>query len=130
VNPLRAAAVSTVTLALVLYSLGTFAERRRSRADGVVLGLLTAGVSFDTLATALMIAATGSLAPSLHGVLGYSALALMLVHVIALWRHRARAGSAELSPRLRGYGLIAYAYWVIAYFAGAALVMAAHRAAR
>jgi len=121
------AAVGTVTLALVLYSVGTLAEQRSHRAGARVRAFLTLGLTCDVIATALMIAATGSLAPTLHGILGYSALALMLIDVVLIWRHWRTAAEAPIPRRLHVYARVAYAYWVIAYFTGAALVMAAHR---
>ena len=127
-NPLRMAAVSTVTVALVLYSLGTLSERRSRRATAAVRGFLTAGLTFDVIATALMVAATGSLVPTIHGVLGYSALAFMAVDVVLMWRHHARAAGAAIPAGQHRYALLAYAYWIVAYFAGAALVMAQKRA--
>jgi hypothetical protein len=127
VNPVRMAAVSTVTVALVLYSIGTVKEQRGRRATLGVRGFLTAGLAFDVIATALMVVATGSFAPTLHGWLGYSALALMAVDVTLLWRHHAAHGDAEVPAGRHLFARVAYAWWVIAYFAGAALVMAAKR---
>lgn len=123
-NPIRMAAVSTVTIALVLYSIGTFKEQRGHRATAGVRGFLTAGLTFDVIATILMIIATGSVAPTLHGWLGYSALALMAVDVVLMWRHWAANADAPVPAGRHLYARIAYAYWLVAYFAGAALVMA------
>lgn len=128
-DPLRMAAVSTVTLALTLYTVGTIQEQRSRRSTPAVRGWLTGGVAFDVTATAFMIAATGSLNPTLHGILGYSALALMLTDTLLLWRHAARAGGAPVPRGLHVYSRVAYAYWVVAYFTGAGLVMA-QRASR
>jgi cytochrome b561 len=75
-----------------------------------------------------MIAATGSVAPTLHGWLGYSALALMAVDVRLVWRHWQRNGDAPLPAGQHLFARIAYLYWIVAYFAGAALVMAAKHA--
>lgn len=123
-NPIRMAAVSTVTLALIFYSIGTWKEQRTRRATAGVRGFLTAGLAFDVIATALMVAATGSFAPTLHGWLGYSALLLMARDVFVIWSHWRAQGDAPLSNGQHLYARIAYVYWVIAYFAGAALVMA------
>lgn len=123
-NPIRMAAVSTVTIALILYSIGTFKEQRGHRATAGVRGFLSAGLTFDVIATILMIIATGSVAPTLHGWLGYSALALMAVDVVLMWRHWQAKGDAPVSPGRHLYARIAYGYWLVAYFAGAALVMA------
>lgn len=127
-NPIRMAAVSTVTLALLFYTLGTLREQATHRATRGARGYLTAGVACDILATALMVLATGSFAATLHGWLGYSALALMLADVVLLWRHWRREGEAVLPASLHFYARFAYGYWVIAYFTGAALVMASRRA--
>jgi hypothetical protein len=118
------AAVLTVTLALAFYTVGTVKQQRSRRSTLAVRGWLTSGVLFDITATALMIVASKSLTPTLHGLLGYSALALMLTDTILLWRHARRAGGAEVSKRLHVYSRVAYLYWVAAYFTGAALVMA------
>ena len=126
-NPIRMAAVLTVTLALVLYTVGILKEQRGHKVTAGVRGFLTFGLVFDFTATMLMVAATGSFAATLHGVLGWSALALMLVDVVLLWRHARAHGLAEVPRGLHLYSRIAYLYWVAAYFTGAALVMAAKR---
>ena len=118
------AAVLTVTLALTLYTIGTVKQQRSRRSTLAVRSWLTTGVVFDIVATALMIVASKSLSPTLHGVLGYSALVLMLTDTILLWRHARRAGKAHVSRGLHVYSRVAYGYWVVAYFTGAALVMA------
>lgn len=127
-NPIRMAAVGTVTVALVLYSIGTLKAQRSRRSTLGARGFLTTGLLFDVIATALMIVASGSLSPTVHGVLGYSALAFMLVDVVLLWRHAGRSPANELPRGLHLYSRWAYAYWVVAYFTGAALVMAERRA--
>jgi hypothetical protein len=122
-NPIRMAAVSTVTLALVLYTIGTVKVQRSKRSTPGVRGFLSAGLTLDVVATALMVVATGTFAPSLHGWLGYSALAFMALDVWFMWRI---AGQAIPAGKHR-YARLAYAYWVVAYFAGAALVMMERR---
>jgi hypothetical protein len=127
-TPLRLAAVSTVTTALVLYTIGALKELRARRATGGVCGTFTAGVAFDVTATVLMILATQRGGLTVHGVLGYSALAGMTTDTILMWRHRLRAGRVPLGKGLHLYSRIAYVYWVVAYFTGAALVMMSRRA--
>jgi uncharacterized repeat protein (TIGR03987 family) len=128
VDPLRLSAVVTVTLALALYTVANLKERRSRRADAGVLGFFSVALFFDVTATILMILASRGQGISMHGVLGYSALAFMLVDVSLLWRHRRRQGDAPVPKGLHLYSLVSYLYWVVAYFAGAALVMAAKRA--
>jgi hypothetical protein len=127
-NPIRMAAVGTVTLALALYTIGTLREHSLRRATAAVRGFLTAGLFFDVVATALMIVASGGFEVTMHGWLGYSALLMMLVDVSLLWRHWSRFQLAPLPDGLHLYAKLAYAYWVIAYFTGAAMVMAARKA--
>lgn len=123
-DPVRLSAVLTVTLALALYTVGTVKQQRSRRSTTAVRGWLTTGVVFDVTATALMIVASRSLSPTLHGVLGYSALAFMLTDTVLMWRHSRRAGGAPVSNGLHLFSRAAYGYWVVAYFTGAALVMA------
>jgi hypothetical protein len=127
-NPVRLAAVGTVTLALILYAIGIVKEQRGRRATGAVRAFLTLGVASDITATALMVIATGSFAATLHGALGYSALTLMFIDTVLLWRHWAAHRLAEVPRGLHLYSRIAFLYWVLAYFTGAALVMGAKRA--
>jgi len=123
-TPLRLAAVTTVTVALALYTAGAVSEQRSHRAGGVVRLFLTLGVVFDVTATVLMIIASGAEGITVHGVLGYSALALMLSDTLLLWRHWARHRAEPVGRGLHLYSRVAYLYWVVAYFTGAALVMA------
>ena len=127
-TPLRLAAVTTVTTALVLYTIGAWQELRARRATLGVCGTFAAGVAFDVAATVLMILATQRGGLTVHGLLGYSALAGMSTDTFLVWRHRLRAGTAPLGRRLHVYSCIAYVYWVVAYFTGAALVMMSRRA--
>ncbi len=126
-NPIRMAAVATVTAALILYTVGTVLVQRSRRSTPAARGWLTCGLAFDTIATALMVIAVGRFAITLHGVLGWSALAFMAVDVTRLWRHASEHGTAPLTAGLHRYSLVAYLYWVVAYFTGAALVMMAKR---
>ncbi len=126
-TPLRMAAVTTVTAALILYTVGATKEMRTRRARTGVRGFLTAGVAFDVTATLLMILATRREGLSLHGVLGYSALAAMALDTFLIWTHWLKSGDAPLGTGLHRYSRVAYLYWVVAYFTGAALVMMAKR---
>lgn len=79
---------------------------------------------FDITATALMIVASKNAGLTVHGVLGYSALAFMLTDTGLLWRHAREHGLAEVSKGLHLFSRLAYGYWVVAFVTGAALVMA------
>lgn len=126
-KPILIAAVSIVHLALLCYTVGTVLQHRTRRAGPAVVGWLTAGVLFDVVATGCMIAGTERSLFTLHGWLGYSALAAMLVDTIRVGRHRLAHGAAEIPRRLQLYSRYAYLWWLIAYLTGALLVALAKR---
>lgn len=110
--------------ALAAYSTAIFFEIRRRTASGAVLGFFTAGVIFDITSTTFMILGSRHIALTLHGLLGYSALAAMLIDVVLLWKHRIEKGdNLTISRPLHLYSMLAYTWWVIAFIAGAMLVM-------
>jgi hypothetical protein len=126
-NPILMAGVVIVQLALLSYTVGVVLEQRGRRVTPVVLAFLTAGVVFDITATACMMFGTTKSLWTLHGILGYSALAAMLVDTVRIWRHRLRAGEAEVPKGLHLFSRYAYLWWVVAYITGAALVAMSRR---
>jgi hypothetical protein len=60
---------------------------------------------------------------SLHGYIGFSALAFMLTETALAWKHRAAHGDDEVPGWLHWFSRVAYGWWCVAYVAGAALVM-------
>jgi hypothetical protein len=121
-------AVTIVTLALIAYTVGTVAQQRARRITAIVLGFLTVGLLFDVVATVFMILGSGKII-SLHGLLGYSALAGMLVEVAVVWRWRTRLGEAPITGGMASYSKLAYGYWVLAFLSGGLLVGLSRRAA-
>jgi hypothetical protein len=122
-------AVSIVTLALLCYSVGTVSLQRSRRVTFRALGFLSVGLVLDVVATIFMILGSGRVV-SLHGVLGYSALAGMFVEVAIAWRWRSRNGEEPVTEGMRRYGQLAYGYWVLAFISGGLLVGMAWRVAR
>jgi len=118
-NPILIRAVIVVTFALILYSVGVITEQRKSAVSKRVLLFLTAGVLLDITSTALMIVGSTNIPITVHGVIGYTALLVMLVDAILIWRHWIRSGSSKVPRGLHLYTRIAYSWWVIAYIAGA-----------
>ena len=127
-KPLTLIAVTIVTLALIAYSVGTIAQQRSRRIGGAVVGFLTLGVVLDIVATIFMILGSGKVM-SLHGLLGYSALAGMIAEVALAWRWRMRQGEAPITGGMALYSRLAYGYWVIAFLSGGLLVGMSRRAA-
>jgi hypothetical protein len=116
-NPTIIKAVIVVTIALISYSVGVIAEQRKKSITKFVLGFLTLGVVLDITSTVLMI--MGSDGITYHGFIGWSALGVMLVDAILIWRFWLKNKSAAVSKSLNLYTRCAYAWWVIAYIVGA-----------
>ena len=128
-KPLIMAGVSLVVLALVAYTTGIAMEQRRRRITGAVLAALVVGVLLDLGATVCMVLGTRRSPLTPHGLLGLSAILVMVGFVVAAAGHRRRKGEAEVPSPLHLFARLAYAFWVIAFVSGAAQV-AVQRAAR
>lgn len=138
-NPTLFKAVGVVTLALILYSIGIISEQKSHILSGRILGFLTAGVACDISSTGLMIAGSRNIPITVHGFIGYSALIVMLIDTILMWRVWVRMGArvkatatdtgtiventGEIPRGLHSYTRLAYSWWVIAYIAGAIIAV-------
>jgi hypothetical protein len=120
-NPMLIKAVIVVTCALIAYSIGVLTEQRKKAVTPFVLTFLTLGVALDITATILML--LGSSGITIHGYLGWSALSVMLVDAVLIWRYWSKNKSATVTRGLNLYTRYAYAWWVIAYIAGAIMEM-------
>lgn len=128
-SPFTRIAVALVTLALVCYTIGTAKQQRAQRVTRSAIGFLTGGVTLDIVATTFMILGSGKVL-TLHGFIGYSALAAMVFEVAIAWRWRLARGDAPITNAMSLYARLAYGYWVLAFISGGLLVALAHRAAR
>ncbi len=114
-----------VTLALISYSIAVLSERKKRHITKSILSFLTIGIILDITATICMIVGSTNSPFTLHGSLGYSALTLMLIDTILIWKFYKTYGfNFEVPAKLHRYTLIAYSWWVIAYITGSLLVMA------
>ena len=117
-------AATVVTLALISYSIAILTEQRKKLVINRVLVFLTLGVVLDISATIMMIIVSENSPFTIHGILGYSSLTLMLIDAILLWRFRIRRGAGEVVSRgVHLYSRIAYIWWVLAYITGTMMVM-------
>jgi hypothetical protein len=124
-SPLILFAVVVVNLALISYGVGILAEQRSRRVTVRALFWLRLGVVLDIVATTAMVLGSSSGPFTLHGLLGFSALGVMMLETGMAWRHRAVNGDAEVPGWLHLYSRLAYGWWVVAYITGAWLVMQA-----
>jgi len=116
-------AATVVTFALISYSIAIITEQRRKVVINKVLVFLSLGVILDISATTMMIIASENSPFSLHGILGYSSLTLMLTDAVLLWRFRIINGpETKVRKGLHIYSRIAYLLWIMAYITGSLLV--------
>jgi uncharacterized repeat protein (TIGR03987 family) len=112
-------AVVVVTFALIFYSIAVITEQRKSQVTKLVLFFLTSGVLLDISSTTLMIAGSTDMPFTVHGCIGYSALLVMLIDAVLIWRHWMKNGGVRIPRNLHIYTRIAYGWWVVAYIVGA-----------
>ena len=113
-----------VVLALIAYSIAVLTEQKTHRVSNRVLLFITSGIILDITATVFMILGSGNTPFTLHGFIGYSSLAAMLVDTVLIWKHRLHSGSEEkVSKGLHLYSRYAYIWWILAFITGGLLVL-------
>jgi hypothetical protein len=120
-TPLLQAGVTIVVLALASYTVGVVSEQRARSVTRRALAFLVLGVVLDVAATVCMILGAGRVL-TLHGALGYSALAAMLVEAVLAARERLRSADGVAPRWLHLYTRAAYSWWVVAFVSGGLLV--------
>lgn len=121
------AGVILIHIAVILYSVFFYKERKYKRATTGLLILITLAVSFDISATVCMMIGTSKEYFTLHGALGYTALSLMIIDAIFIWKHKIKNGSeAPFSVNLNRYTLFAYILWLLAFVTGEYLAIIKH----
>ena len=119
--------VILIHIALVLYSIFIYKERKYKRATNGVVGFITVAVTFDVLATVCMMIGTVEQYFTLHGILGYTALVVMLADAFFIWRHRIRLGAeVPFSDTLNRNSKLGYILWLVAFGTGELLAVINH----
>ncbi len=122
--PLAKIAATVVTLALISYSIAIITEQKKRKVINLVLIFLTLGVVLDISATTMMIIVSENSPFTIHGILGYSSLTIMIIDAVLLWRFRMKSGSeVQVARPLHLYSRIAYIWWVAAYITGTLMVV-------
>lgn len=121
--PMEMAAVVLITLALVFYSVGVWAEHMRRYLQPWHVAAFWAGFFFDVSGTTAMeLLEPGFNWASSHTITGQIALWLMFGH--AIWATRVvRRGDEELRRRFHRYSLVVWGFWLIPYIGGMILGM-------
>lgn len=113
-----------VVFALAAYSIGIYREHRKRLLTKSILFFITLGVILNITATVYMILGSTQGAFTLHGILGYLALAGMFTDAVLLWRIRIKEGLYNRIPKkIHLYSRYAYLWWVLAFITGGLLVM-------
>lgn len=120
------AAIITITLALVFYTIGVWAEHRSRQLKKSHLIFFWLGLCMDTTGTILM----GRIAKqsmfsgklSLHGITGSLAIVLMIVH--AIWATIVLAKNNEASAKnFHRFSIAVWAIWLVPYILGMVIGM-------
>lgn len=123
-NPISLAGAFVITFSLLSYGIGSISLQRFKVVSTGVLVYLTIGIVLDLIAATLMIIGSTNPPFSLHGFIGLSAILIMFVDVIMLWRFFNKYGSETIvSKSLLLYSKLAYGWWVIAYLTGSVLII-------
>lgn len=123
-NTLSIVGAIIVTLALISYSIGIISEQVKKKIIPRVLVFLTLGVVLDVTATLFMILGSKNSPFTVHGFVGYSALVVMLIELVRIWKLYNKEGiNVEVPKGLHLYSRIAYIWWVVAYITGSLIAM-------
>ena len=120
-NPVILFGVVAINLALIGYTVGIIAAHRRRRTTALVLGAFAAAVVLDVVATGCMVAGSSKSWFTAHGLVGYTALMVMIVAAGRLWALSRSGPDAEIPAGLHAFLRGAYVLWLIAYAVGVAL---------
>lgn len=121
------AGVLLIHFAFIFYTVFILKEHKYKRATNGLLLFITLAVSFDISATVCMMIGTTKEYFTLHGSLGYSALLIMIIDTILIWKHKINYGSEEhFSSNLNKYSKFAYIIWIIAFATGEYLALFSH----
>jgi hypothetical protein len=116
-----------IHIAFVLYTVFIYKESKHKRATKGVVGFITAAVIFDISATICMMIGTIEEYFTLHGILGYSAVAVMMTDAFFIWKHKIKHGTEVLfSDTLNRNSRLGYILWLFAFGTGEILAIMNH----
>jgi len=121
VNTTLVLAIVSMLLAATLYTIAVFGERAARILKPWHLALFWLGLVFDTTGTTLMAQISGGWKWDVHGVVGLTAVALMLAH--SAWASVALFLKQEGVLRsFRKFSVHVWALWMAAFISGVVLV--------
>ena len=122
-------AIVAITLALILYTIGVFSERKAENLNKNHVIIFWLGLICDTTGTLTMskIAKSGAntmsaMGLTLHGITGFLAIVLMLFH--AIWATWVLYKNEEKKKEIfHKFSILVWLIWLIPYFIGMILGM-------
>ena len=103
-----------ITLALIFYSVGVWAERFAGRLKLWHLAFFWLGLVCDTWGTGLMLEMAGGLTYDIHGLTGLLAIVLMFVH--AVWASIVLARRDEgWITNFHRFSVLVWLIWLVPY---------------
>ncbi len=111
-------AIITITLALVFYTVGVWAEKLQGSLKKWHVAVFYLGLIFDTIGTSLMSKlANNGFQLNFHGVTGLIAIILMLFH--AVWATIVLVkNNEEAKQKFHKFSIIVWLIWLIPYISG------------
>jgi uncharacterized repeat protein (TIGR03987 family) len=122
-------AIVAITLALVFYSTGVWAEHKGKELKQWHVNLFWIGLAFDTIGTTLMsimargdAESTNQMITLVHGTSGAIAILLMAIH--AVWATSVIRGKNQKKKlAFHKFSVVVWAIWLIPYIAGMVMGM-------
>lgn len=113
-------AITTITLALILYTIGVWGEKLQKRLNPWHVVIFWLGLVNDTIGTALMEQMSQSETFfNFHGITGAIAILLMLFH--AVWATFVLVRKNEvMMEKFHKFSVVVWIIWLIPYLSGAA----------
>jgi uncharacterized repeat protein (TIGR03987 family) len=121
-SPTLIGAVISILTAAVIYTVAVFAEQRSGVLKPWHLALFWLGLIFDTIGTTLMSQLAGGWQLNIHGVLGVTAIVLMLVH--SAWATIAITFKQQsVLKKFHTFSVAVWSLWMISLVTGFALAI-------
>jgi len=115
-------AIISMTLALLLYTVGVWAEKIQGVLKGWHLLFFFGGLIFDTFGTERMGQIAGGFSFNLHSLTGALALLLMFIHAFWALAVYLRKNQTALKTFHR-FSLVVWVFWLIPYVLGLIIAM-------
>ena len=114
--------MSIITLALVFYSIGVWAERISGKLKWWHWAFFALGLICDTLGTGAMFELAGGITFDVHGLTGLLAIVLMFIH--AVWAFVVLIKKDEKAIHsFHKFSLLVWCIWLIPYFSPVVLAL-------